>query len=193
MIRRLLYIIFAFMVLLLAIGSIGCDSDKSTSLITPTLESNKTIAVSSVAFQNGGSIPDKYTCHGDDVSPPIEWSGVPDGVKSFAIIVDDLDAPGGDFVHWVVYNLPPDLVMLPEGVKYNTDPAIGGLQGENDFKGQGYNGPCPPRGKEHRYFFKLYALDTMLDLEAGVTKDELLNSIEGHIVAYGELEGKYIY
>lgn len=148
------------------------------------------INVGSTAFAEGGMIPRQYTCDGADMSPPLSWSGIPEGTKSIAIIADDPDAPGGMWVHWVVYNLPPDLKGLPENVPAQKTLANGGIQGMTDFRRIGYGGPCPPSGT-HRYFFKVYALDAVLDLDPGAIKKRLLNAMEGHILAEGELMGKY--
>ena len=150
-----------------------------------------TIDLISPAFEDGEIIPAKYSCDGEDVSPPLEWSGVPEGTKSFALICDDPDAPIGTWVHWVLWGLPADTTSLPEGVP--TDEAIeaGALQGKNDFKRIGYGGPCPPGGKTHRYFFKLYALDSGLDLAPGAKKKDVEKAMKGHILAQGQLVGRY--
>lgn len=148
------------------------------------------INVGSTAFTEGGMIPKQYTCDGADMSPSLSWSRMPEGTKSIAVIADDPDAPGGMWVHWVVYNLPPDLTGLPENVPPQKTLANGGIQGQTDFRRIGYGGPCPPSGT-HRYFFKVYALDAVLDLAPGAIKKRLLNAMEGHILAEGELMGKY--
>lgn len=148
------------------------------------------INVGSAAFTEGGMIPKQFTCDGADISPPLSWSTLPEGTKSIAIIVDDPDAPAGMWVHWLVYNLPPDLKGLPENVPAQKTLANGGMQGMTDFRRIGYGGPCPPSGT-HRYFFKVYALDSILDLYPGAIKKRLLNAMEGHILAEGELMGKY--
>jgi Raf kinase inhibitor-like YbhB/YbcL family protein len=146
-----------------------------------------TIALSSPAFEPGGTIPTKHTGEGQDVSPPLRWSGLPEGTKEIALICDDPDAPTAKpFVHWVVYKIPPDLEGLPEG---GTE---GALEGRNDFGGTSYDGCMPPRGHGlHHYHFKVYALDAELDAAAGLTKDELLGAMEGHVLDEGELVGTY--
>ncbi len=144
-----------------------------------------TLEVTSPAFEPESRIPKKYTCDGEDVSPPLMWSGVPAEAKSLALIVDDPDAPMGTWVHWVLYDLPPDLDSLPEGARGM------GKEGVNDFRKTGYGGPCPPRGSEHRYFFKVYALDTVTNLKSGATKRDLENAMRGHILAQGQLIGIY--
>jgi Raf kinase inhibitor-like YbhB/YbcL family protein len=146
--------------------------------------------VTSSAFEEGGAIPARYTCDGLDVSPPLSWGSVPDGTRSLALIADDPDAPGRTFVHWVIYNLPPDTQRLPEDVPNRQTLPGGAAQGVNGVGGAGYTGPCPPSGT-HRYFFKLYALDTELDLGGGATKEDLVGAMEGHILAEGRLMGTY--
>lgn len=148
------------------------------------------IVIESASFQESSAIPAKYTCDDQDISPPLKWSGVPKNTKSLAMISDDPDAPMGDWVHWVIYNLPPTLTELPEGIPATEKLPTGGLQGRTDFGRIGYGGPCPPSGT-HRYFFKIYALDTELSLASGKTKRELLQAMEGHVLAMGQLMGKY--
>lgn len=150
------------------------------------------LTLTSPAFSHNGSIPREYTCEGADVSPALSWSGVPDGTKSLALIVDDPDAPDPKaprmvWVHWVVYNLPPSADGLPRDVQ---EPPAGAGQGLNDWKRSGYGGPCPPIGR-HRYFHKLYALDTVLPDLGNPTKSRLLEAMEGHVLAETELVGTY--
>jgi Raf kinase inhibitor-like YbhB/YbcL family protein len=145
-----------------------------------------TIQVTSSAFADGSTIPSRYTADGADVSPPLKWSGVPAAAKSLAIICDDPDAPRGTWVHWVAFNLPPTEVEIAEGAT-----TFGGKQGKNDFRKLGYGGPSPPPGKPHRYFFKVFALDTLLDLAEGATKADLEKAMHGHVLASGQLMGKY--
>jgi Raf kinase inhibitor-like YbhB/YbcL family protein len=149
------------------------------------------ITVTSSAFTEGGMIPRKYTGEGPDVSPALSWTGVPEGTRSLALICDDPDAPGKTWVHWVLFNLPADADGLPEDVPSERELASGARQGVNDFGNIGYGGPMPPPGPAHRYYFKLYALDVALDLDAGATKVALLKAMEGHILAEGQLMGKY--
>ncbi|MBD3414179.1 MAG: YbhB/YbcL family Raf kinase inhibitor-like protein [Candidatus Aminicenantes bacterium] len=148
------------------------------------------IGLKSQSFENGGMIPKIHTCDGEDTSPPLSWQSVPEGTQSIAIICDDPDAPMGNWVHWVVYNIPPDTQELEENITPERQMKNGGTQGMNDFKKIGYGGPCPPGGT-HRYFFKIYALDQELDLDSGATKNQLLAAMEGHIMAQGSLMGKY--
>ena len=148
------------------------------------------IDVRSSAFGEGDRIPSDFTCDGADMSPPIEWSGVPANAQSLAVIVDDPDAPSGDWAHWLVYDLPPDLTQLPAGISPEEKLFVSGSQGLTDFRKLGYQGPCPPGG-EHRYFFKVYALDAMLSLKPGASKQELFQAMQGHVLAEGVLMGKY--
>jgi Raf kinase inhibitor-like YbhB/YbcL family protein len=166
------------------------QSIPETKVAQPKEQTKMEIKITSPAFQDGGAIPAKYTCDGPNISPPIQWSGSPATTKTFALIVDDPDAPAKIWVHWVVYDLPVSTDHLPENVKPVEKLPGGGTQGTNDFKKIGYGGPCPPSGT-HRYFFKLYALDIATALNPGATKDELLKTIAGHVLAQGELVGKY--
>jgi hypothetical protein len=149
------------------------------------------LTLSSSAFKPGGEIPKQYTCEGADVSPALQWAGAPAGTKSFALIADDPDAPVGTWVHWVVYDLPGDATALPQGIPTKDTLAGDGKQGVNDFRKVGYGGPCPPPGKPHRYFFKLYALDAPTNLKPRASKAEVLRAIEGHVLAQAELMGMY--
>ncbi|WP_244532974.1 YbhB/YbcL family Raf kinase inhibitor-like protein [Geitlerinema sp. PCC 9228] len=153
-------------------------------------ESVQTMELTSRAFSANQQIPSKYTCDGDDISPPLSWSEPPAGTQSFALICDDPDAPVGTFVHWVWFNIPADTRQLPESIANEANPSVGGIQGKNNFGKLGYGGPCPPGGN-HRYFFKLYALDTQLSLEAGANKSQVVEAMEGHILANAELVGRY--
>lgn len=148
------------------------------------------IDVMSTAFEEGDAIPPLYTCAGLDVSPPLQWSSEPDGTQSLALITEDLDAPSGTFVHWVIYNLPPDTRRLPQDVPNRQTLPSGAVQGVNGAGTVGYMGPCPPSGT-HRYVFRVYALDTQLDLGGSVTKEDLVSAMEGHVLAEGHLMGTY--
>lgn len=148
------------------------------------------IAITSKAFDEGSLIPSKYTCDGVDVSPPLRWDGIPEGAASIALICDDPDAPMGTWVHWVLFNLPARAKELAENITTDETLTDGTRQGINDFGKIGYGGPCPPSGT-HRYFFKIYALDAQLDLAPGANKSQLLEAMEGHILAQGQLMGKY--
>jgi len=148
------------------------------------------IKITSSAFEDGGLIPAKYTCDGADISPPLQWEAVPEGTKSIALICDDPDAPMGTFVHWVIFGLPAEERELAENIPSDETLPSGAKQGVSDFGRIGYGGPCPPSGT-HRYFFKIYALDTEIALAAGASKRELLGAMEGHILGQGQLIGKY--
>ncbi|MDD5169886.1 MAG: YbhB/YbcL family Raf kinase inhibitor-like protein [Syntrophales bacterium] len=146
--------------------------------------------ITSSAFADGRSIPKKYACEGEDISPPLAWRNLPSRAKSLALIVDDPDAPGGMWVHWVVYNIPSSVKQLDEHMKPERETDIGIRQGANDWGRIGYGGPCPPSGT-HRYYFKLYALDVMLDLKPGASKSLLMNTMKNHIVEEARLIGNY--
>jgi Raf kinase inhibitor-like YbhB/YbcL family protein len=148
------------------------------------------IKVTSTAFKDGEIIPKQYTCDGNDISPPLTWSGAPQETKSIALICDDPDAPMGTWVHWVLFNLPPASNALPAEVSSARVLDNGAKHGKNDFRRFGYGGPCPPGGT-HRYYFKVYALDSVLDLDPGITKADLVKAMQGHIIAEGQLMGRY--
>lgn len=152
-----------------------------------------TFAITSSSFADGAAIPDQHTCDGPDRSPALSWTGVPAGTRTVALIVDDPDAPAGTWVHWVLFNLPAATTGLPENVaRTDTLPALGGaIQGRNDSRKTGYAGPCPPPGKPHRYYFKLYALDGELNLRAGATKADVERAMEGHVLGHAQLMGTY--
>ena len=149
------------------------------------------LQLSSTSFKAGEEIPRKFTCDGADGSPELSWTAPPEGTQSFALIMDDPDAPVGTFTHWVLYDLPAQTSTLAEGVSKIDELPAGGRQGRNDFRKIGYGGPCPPPGKPHRYFFKLYALDRMLSLKPGSSKEDIERAMQGHILESGELMGTY--
>jgi Raf kinase inhibitor-like YbhB/YbcL family protein len=146
--------------------------------------------LSSTEFIQESAIPAKFSCDGENISPPLQWGDSPQGTESFVLISDDPDAPGGTWVHWLLYNIPADVRALPEAIPPEGKLSNGSLHGENSFGRLDYGGPCPPSGT-HRYFFKLYALDVVLDLEPGATKETLLQAMEGHILAEVALMGTY--
>lgn len=160
--------------------------------VNPTAEAEvpMSIELTSPVFKNGEAIPQKYSCDGEDISPPLHWDNVPAGTTSLALIMDDPDAPRGTWVHWVLYNIPPATNELPENVAPVDSLPGEGSQGNNSWKRVGYGGPCPPV-RTHRYFFKIYALNTQLSLDAGATKADVLQTMEGHILAQGHLMGTY--
>lgn len=147
--------------------------------------------VSTKSFSAGGEIPKRYTCDGADVSPQLSWSELPPGGQSLALIADDPDAPRGTFTHWVAYDLPAGTKELAEQAGKGDQAPGGGSQGRNDFGKVGYNGPCPPPGKPHRYFFRVYALDKKLGLKPGASRKEVESAMQGHVLAQGEVMGRY--
>ena len=148
------------------------------------------IRISSEAFEDGGMIPSMYTCDGDDISPPLSWDSVPEKTKSIALICDDPDAPMGTFVHWVLFNLPADIKGLEENISKEMMLENGAQQGISDFGKIGYGGPCPPGGT-HRYFFKIYTIDTIITAGANFRKKDLENAMKGHILGTGQIIGRY--
>jgi Raf kinase inhibitor-like YbhB/YbcL family protein len=149
----------------------------------PSLEAPMTMQLSSPAFAAGEVIPQKYTCDGNNISPPLEWNGVPENARSLVLIVDDPDAPRGTWSHWVVANIDPSTTSLPEGGPLPQQ----AREGRNDFRKHGYGGPCPPPGSAHRYFFHLYALDNALDVADDAGRADVLDAMQDHILAQGEL------
>ncbi len=147
--------------------------------------------ISSPDFSNRGTMASKFTCDGSDVSPHLVWTDPPAGTQSFALLVDDPDAPVGNWNHWTLWNIPASSRGLPENVAKDERLPDGTMQGRNDFRRSGYNGPCPPPGKPHRYYFKVLALDTKLDLKSGSGKRELEAALKGHVLAQTEWVGRY--
>jgi len=176
-------------IILVALHVSACSHDSSSANRNPqaTLAD---IQVGSVAFLDGQAIPDRYTCDGENSSPPVQWRGAPKSTKSFALVCDDPDAPGGTWVHWVVFNIPSAVTDLRDGDSARL-PAEA-VQGMNDFNREGWGGPCPPAGPPHRYIFTLYALNTELNLKAGATKKNVVTAMEGHLVGEGRLTGVYL-
>ncbi|AIY89527.1 YbhB/YbcL family Raf kinase inhibitor-like protein [Geoglobus acetivorans] len=170
-------------VVLLAVLLSGCSAEEKKV-------EGKLIVKS--AFGNGSEIPGKYTCDGMDVNPPIHIEGLESEVKSLAIIADDPDAPSGVFTHWIAWNIPVTN-EIPENIPKMgaVDRPVKMVQGVNDFGKLGYGGPCPPEGQKHRYFFRIYALDTLLDLNPGASREELEKAMKGHVIQYGEIYGVY--
>ena len=169
----------------------GKDLSKNTG--QPEGEPSMPMTIQSSAFSNNEPIPVRFTADGEDISPALSWSGVPENARELALIVDDPDAPGPQpWVHWVIYKIPADAGGLPEGVAKTERPSepAGSMQGKNSWRNIGYGGPSPPSGMHH-YYFKLYALDTALDVAAGLDKDGLIAAMEGHIIAQAELVGTY--
>jgi Raf kinase inhibitor-like YbhB/YbcL family protein len=162
----------------------------ATSYLWPQGGHPMAFMVKATGFAHGENIPKKYTCDGADVSPGLTWTGVPAGTQSLALIADDPDAPVGTWTHWIIWSISPG-ASLPENVAKVDELPDGSRQGRNDFKRIGYGGPCPPAGKAHRYFFKLYALDSKLDLKPGESRHELELAMKGHILSQAELMARY--
>jgi Raf kinase inhibitor-like YbhB/YbcL family protein len=205
--KRWMLVGIVLLVLLLGLAACGDDDgdddngadDANGDAVTPTTEgtgddagdgNGAAFTLSSPAFAAGEPIPEPYTCDGEDISPTLAWEGAPEGTQSFALIVDDPDAPSQVWVHWVIFNLPGDLTGLPEGAGADDAPGVQGQTSWTD-RAPAYYGPCPPSGDPHRYIFTLYALDTTLDLEAGATKADVLSAMEGHVLADAQLVGTY--
>jgi hypothetical protein len=192
-------LILASAVLLIAFDSARLDSSGQAADPNPTRSSHyefkggrvMSFALKSTAFANGGEIPKRFACDGADLSPALAWDEVPAGALSLALIADDPDAPMGTWTHWIVWNIPAKAAALPEGAPRAELLDNGARQGRNDFKRLGYGGPCPPPGKPHRYFFKLYALDTRLDVKAGAGRNELEQAMKRHILSQTEWMGTY--
>ncbi len=181
--------------ILIALIVLGCGDAKNQGQTKSkseedTMATSGKFSLSSSAFKDGEMIPQKYTADGQNVSPPLKWDSIPTGSKSLALIADDPDAPMGTWVHWVIFNIPITETGLPEGIPTKASLPDGSLQGTNGSHELGYDGPSPPSGT-HRYYFKLFALDTLLKLSSGITKPELLKAMEGHIVGQAQLMGRY--
>ena len=179
MIKKSLRVLPVILLMSFPVGDLWSQGGNSMSFV-----------VKSASFPEGGTIPKQYTCDAADVSPALTWTGAPQGTQSLALIADDPDAPVGTWTHWIIWNIPPGK-GLPEGTPKTDTLSDGSRQGRNDFKRVGYGGPCPPAGKAHRYFFRLYALKANLDLKAGATRSDLERALEGQVLGKAELMGKY--
>ena len=193
--KNFILLIFLFCMLIYSCGKEKFENTGQTYKQTETGSDSgttkvKEMKITSSAFKEGEMIPSKYTCDGENISPQMQWTGFPEKTKSFALICDDPDAPSGDWVHWVVYNIPQSVTQLPENFPKDKTTGDGTKLGTTDFRKTGYGGPCPPGGT-HRYYFKLYALDILSDKEAGLTKAGLIKEMEGHILSQAQLMGKY--
>ena len=178
-------------VTLLLIAVLPLPLSAGGSLNQPGIQAVTGFELSSPAFTNGATIPPEYTCDGLNLSPALQWTSPPPATRSLALIADDPDAPVGTWVHWVIYNLPANLASLPGGVEKTPQALPAGTPGTNDFRQAGYGGPCPPPGSQHRYFFKIYALDVEPNLPAGLTAAGLMDAIRGHILAEAKWMGRY--
>ena len=181
---------FCFFAAICLIAGSGETIAQAKGHINTKIKGGTTMEITSSLFVHEDMIPAKYTCDGQNISPPLTWSGAPKETKSFALICDDPDAPAGTWIHWVIFDIPANVNSLPE--KFSRQEEIAGLgkNGKNSSRRYGYDGPCPPGGT-HRYYFKLYALDTMLNLNAGLSKEELLKAMKGHILAEAQVMGRY--
>lgn len=177
--KSIFLILCVFLLLMLS----GCKKVDASPSMEGTVE--MTIQITSSAFNEGDKIPRLFTCDDKNVSPPLDWTGVPSNAESLVIIMDDPDAPAGDWVHWVLYDLKPDLKGLKQGMTEN------GIAGQNDFRRTGYGGPCPPKGSTHRYYIKIYAVDAKLGLQEGASRTQVEKLMKGHILAQGQLVGRY--
>lgn len=178
----------AFLLVLAPLASCGSSAHSSHQMADPA---SSGFRIASTAFSEGGFIPSRFTCSGEDISPALRWTAPPNGTRSFILIVEDPDAPGGIWTHWVVYNLPAQARAVPENVPKQGSVPAGGLQGLNSFGHIGYGGPCPPPGNPHHYYFRLYAMDTTLSLKAGASKGEVLAAAKGHILGEAHLMGRF--
>ena len=181
--RRRLAVLWPFILIMLAFVI--------SAVVRGQQASSSKIELRTTSFTPGGFIPKRFTCSAADVSPALTWTDPPTGTQSFAIIEDDPDAPSGTFIHWLLYDLPAAYRQLPEALSGNDQMAGGGRQGTNDFSRTGYSGPCPPPGRPHRYFIRLYALDTTTNLRPAATRRELDSAMRGHVLAQAELMGRY--
>jgi Raf kinase inhibitor-like YbhB/YbcL family protein len=172
------------LIALAACGNAGSDAETIGT-------GDNTLRLKSSVFASDGSIPQPYTCDGEDKSPPLSWAASPAGTQGLALIVDDPDAPSGTWVHWVLFNLSPSTTSLPEAMPADAATLGGALSGSNSWNQLGYGGPCPPKGSTHRYFFRLYALDSTLALAPGASKADVEEAMTGHILAQGQLVGRY--
>lgn len=173
----------------LALFSMAAMLWTTASVMAPPPKTERHMGITSSAFKDGQPIPPQYSCEGKNISPPLEWTGAPGNAASLALIVQDPDAPKGVWTHWIVFDLPADASGLPEDAASFV--AVNARQGVNDFKHASYNGPCPPAGKAHRYFFKIFALDTKLDLPSGAALKDVETAMAKHILAEGQLMGTY--
>jgi Raf kinase inhibitor-like YbhB/YbcL family protein len=194
------FILFFFVFVLTACTSTGSNptatlpAPEQSITATPHLTgpiTEQIMKITSPAFNEGQPIPPKFTCQGENISPALVWSGAPDGTKSLALVTEDPDAPSGTFIHWVIYNMPPGLTGLPEKVPASSQVSGTGAQGITSSGRPGYTGPCPPSGKPHRYFFKLYALDLDPQLPAGLNAASLQKQMVGHILAQAQWMGTF--
>ncbi|HET9180070.1 MAG TPA: YbhB/YbcL family Raf kinase inhibitor-like protein [Terriglobia bacterium] len=180
----------AFLLALLMVTAASCGNSSLQSAQRPD-PSPSGFRIESAAFKQGAFIPPRFSCSGENVSPPLKWTDPPAGARSFALIVDDPDAPAGTWTHWVVFNLPAQSRALDENAPKQDKLSNGALQGLNSFESVGYGGPCPPPGKAHRYFFRLYALNTVLSVQPRADREDVLSALKGHTVGEAQLMGVF--
>jgi Raf kinase inhibitor-like YbhB/YbcL family protein len=185
--------LFAGAGLLLLLAACGGGAI-SEALPTPAPDSwgwRAHLAIITSAFADGGAIPDRYSCEGEDISPVLEWNAAPPGIETFTLMMADLDAPGGIWVHWVVFNIPGDSIGLPQNQPRGDELPGGGMHGKNSWGNIEYGGPCPPGGSAHSYRFMLYGVDSSLDLSAGASRQQVEEALSGHVLAQSMLTGTY--
>lgn len=191
--REFVYSILCCFVIL-SLSMVSCNvTETEDEVVSSGIDESATMTMvlSSTSFKEGDKIPVKYTCDGQDISPALMWDEPPQLTEAFVLIVDDPDAPGGVFTHWILFNIPANINQFGEGVPAQEQLESGAVQGKNDFGRTGYGGPCPPSGRSHRYRFTIYALDQSLNLKAGVSRKQVVDAIQGHILAQGQLTGTY--
>jgi Raf kinase inhibitor-like YbhB/YbcL family protein len=186
---RMFRLPLCLVIALLAVA--GCERAQTGPLADIQGQASKTLTVSSVAFKAGATIPTRYTCSGEDISPALAWSGAPKNTKAFALVFDDPDGANPAFTHWLLANIPATEQSLAENASHDGTLSNGAIQGQNDFRKTGYGGPCPPPGDAHHYHFAVYALDATLSLQPGFSKQQLASAMQGHTLAWGELVGLF--
>jgi Raf kinase inhibitor-like YbhB/YbcL family protein len=184
--KKLLTAIISIMLVVFIFLGSNCESKEKSGA-----SSGSSLTLSSPAFSDGANIPKAYTCSGSNYSPALKWANAPEGTQSFAIIVQDPDAPFDPFCHWIIYNIPADQTSLSEKASPNGKLPAGALEGINDFGKIGYGGPCPPPNTPHRYFFKIYALDKMLNIQSSPRKNDLIHAMNGHILGEAQIMGMF--
>ena len=186
---RTFYLPLCLLIALLALA--GCRGAQTGPLVDIQGQTSKTLTVSSAAFKEGATIPTRFTCSGEDISPALAWSGAPENTKSLALVFDDPDAGNPAFTHWLLANIPATEQSLGENTPRDGTLSNGAIQGQNDFPKLGYGGPCPPPGDAHHYHFAIYALDATLSLQPSFSKQQLASAMQGHTLAWGELVGLF--
>jgi Raf kinase inhibitor-like YbhB/YbcL family protein len=186
---RIFYLPLCLLIALLALAS--CRGAQTGPLVDIQGQTSKTLTVSSVAFKDGATIPTRFTCSGEDISPALTWTGAPEKTKSLALVFDDPDAGNPAFTHWLLANIPASAQSLTENTPRDGTLSNGAIQGQNGFDKVGYGGPCPPPGDAHHYHFAIYALDATLSLQPSFSKQQLASAMQGHALAWGELVGLF--